>query len=856
MARLKKKKESPKPSDIKDGNGDGVPPLKTGSVAAGGDGGDINRGNIVSTDIEDEMKDSYLDYAMSVIVGRALPDVRDGLKPVHRRIFMGMHDLSLTSRKPYRKSAKVTGDVTGNYHPHGTASVYDSIVRLAQDFSMRYVLVDGQGNFGSIDGDPPAAERYTEVRMSPLTEELLKDIDKNTVDFVPNYDNTREEPLVLPCAFPNFLVNGSTGIAVGMATNVPPHNLGEVIDGLMHLIDHPEATVKDLIKFIQGPDFPTGGYILGREGIVEAYTTGRGSVRMQAKAAVELDKKERERIIVSQLPYQVNKAQLIEKIAELVRDKKMEGITDLRDESDRDGMRIVIEVSKNMNAQVVLNNLLTQTSLRTSFGVILLALVNGQPRVLNLKGILYHYLEHRKEVVIRRTKFDLDKAEKRAHILEGLRIAIDNLDKVIKTIRSSKSTDEAKQALIANFELSPIQAQAILEMQLRQLTNLEIKKIEEEYKEIIKTIEMLKGILSSEKKLWQVIKDELTEIKTKYADARRSEIIGKAQDMKIEDLIEDEQGVITLSHAGYIKRLPVDSYHKQRRGGKGVAGATVREEDFIERMYTASTHDYLLIFTSLGKIHWLKVYEIPESSRYAKGTALANVLKLGEGEKISGVLPIKEFNDKYSILMATSEGLIKNTVLSAFDKPRAGGILAITLSKGDKLVSAEITDGKQDVLLATKQGKSIRFPEKQVREVGRAGKGVRGIRLAKNDAVIGMEVVREGKSLLTATEKGYGKRTKLSAYRKQGRGGKGILSIKTTAKNGLAISITSVGDDDEIIAMTASGKVIRQRVKEIKTTGRLAQGVRLIKMGDDDRLVSVVNVPKDEDALGGEASEK
>ena len=848
----KEKRKSKKDPGLTDNNGnDQIPPGKTPPVAEGGDGGDINRGNIVSTDIENEMKDSYLDYAMSVIVGRALPDVRDGLKPVHRRIFMGMHDLSLTSRKPYRKSAKVTGDVTGNYHPHGTASVYDTIVRLAQDFSMRYVLVDGQGNFGSIDGDPPAAERYTEVRMSPFAEELLKDIDKNTVDFVPNYDNTREEPLVLPCAFPNFLVNGSTGIAVGMATNVPPHNLGEVIDGLMHLIDHPEATVKELIKFIQGPDFPTGGFILGRDGIVDAYTTGRGSVRMQAKARVELDKKERERIIVSELPYQVNKAQLIEKIAELVRDKKIEGITDLRDESDREGMRIVIEVSKSANAQVILNNLFNQTSLRTSFGIIMLALVAGQPRVLNLKGLLHHYLEHRKEVVIRRTKFDLDKAEKRAHILEGLRIAIDNLDKVIKTIRASKSTDEAKAALIQNFELSAIQAQAILEMQLRQLTNLEIKKIEEEYKEIIKTIEILKGILGSEKKLWQVIKEELTEIKTKYADPRRSEIIGKAEDIKVEDLIEEEQTVITVSHQAYIKRLPTDTYHKQRRGGKGIAGATMREEDFIERMYTASSHDYLLIFTNFGKVHWLKVYEIPEASRYAKGTALANVLKLSENEKISAVQPVKEFNDKLSILMATGEGLIKNTTLAAFDKPRAGGIIAITLGKGDTLVSAEITDGKQDVLLATKQGKSIRFAEKQVREVGRAGKGVKGIRLSKNDIVIGMEVVREGKSLLTATEKGYGKRTKLSAYRRQGRGGKGILNIKTTAKNGAAVSIAAVGEDDEIIVMTASGKVIRQRVKEIKATGRLAQGVRLIKMTDDDRLVSVVNVPKEETEEGG-----
>ncbi len=857
MARPRKKKESKtqEPELFDENANEPVIPVEKPPLAPTRGGDDANRGRVHPTEIEEEMENSYLDYAMSVIVGRALPDVRDGLKPVHRRVFMGMHDLGLTSRKPYRKSAKVTGDVTGNYHPHGTASVYDTIVRLAQDFSMRYPLVDGQGNFGSIDGDPPAAERYTEVRMSPLAEELLKDIDKDTVNFVPNYDNTRMEPVVLPCAFPNFLVNGSQGIAVGMATNVPPHNLGEVIDGLIHLIENPEATVKELIHFIKGPDFPTGGYILGREGLVEAYTTGRGSIHLQAKAGIETGKKDRERIIISEIPYQVNKAQLIERIAEMVRDKKIEGISDLRDESDRDGMRIVMEISKSVNSQVLLNNLLTQTSLRTSFGVIMLALVNGQPRVLNLKGLLHHYLEHRKDVVVRRTRFELDKAEKRAHILEGLRIAVDNLDKVIKTIRASKSAEDAKTALIKNFDLSPIQAQAILEMQLRQLTNLEIKKIEDEYKEIIKTIEVLKGILSSEKKLWQVIKDELIEIKTKYADPRRSEIIGKAEDMKIEDLIEDEKSVITLSHTGYIKRMPVDTYQKQRRGGKGITGSTMKEEDFIERMYAASTHEFLLIFTNFGKVHWLKVYEIPEASRYAKGTALANVLKLGENEKIATVLPVKEFNEKNAVLMATAQGLIKNTSLSAFDKPRAGGIIAITLSKGDSLVSAEITDGKKEILLATRQGKSIRFHEKEVREVGRAGKGVKGIRLGKNDLVISMEVMKEGMSLLTATERGFGKRTKLSAYRRQGRGGKGILNIKTTAKNGLAIGTLTVGDEDEIIAMTASGKVIRQRVKEIKTTGRLAQGVRLIKMTEDDRLVSVVNVPKEEEE-GEEAGEK
>jgi DNA gyrase subunit A len=811
---------------------------------------DANRGNVEPLEIEDLMKDSYLDYAMSVIVGRALPDVRDGLKPVHRRIMMGMNDLSLTSKKPYRKSAKVTGDVTGNYHPHGTASVYDAIVRLAQDFSMRYVLVDGQGNFGSIDGDPAAAERYTEVRMAPLAEEMLRDIDKNTVDMTPNYDNTREEPVVLPSAFPNLLVNGSQGIAVGMATNIPPHNLGEVIDGLMHLIDNPEATVKDLMKFIQGPDFPTGGYILGRQGIVDAYQTGRGSIKLQAKAGIETDKKDRERIIISELPYQVNKAQLIERIAELVRDKKMEGITNLRDESDRDGMRIVIEVGRSANAQVVLNNLFNNTNLRTSFGVIMLALVNGQPRVLSLKGLLHHYLLHRKDVVIRRTQFDLDKAEKRAHILEGLRVAVDNLDKVIKIIRGAKSTEDARITLMKTFDLSEIQAQAILEMQLRQLTNLEIKRLEEEYAQLLKTIEMLKGILSSEKKLLQVIKDELMVIREKWADKRRSEITGAAQDLKIEDLIADENVVITVSHGGYIKRQPMDTYQKQRRGGKGVTGAQARDEDFIQRLYTASTHDYLMVFTNIGKVHWLKVYEIPESSRYAKGAALAGLLKMAEGEVISGILPVKEFDPKRWVVMATSQGLVKKTSLEHFDKPRAGGILAITLDKNDFLVSAEITDGKRDLLLATRQGKSIRFTEKQVREVGRAGKGVRGMRLGKGDSVVGMEVVADDRCLLTSTERGFGKRTKLGVYRKQSRGGKGILNIKTTAKNGLVVSVVSVADDEEIIAVTATGKVIRQRVKEIKPTGRLAQGVRLIKLEADDRLSSVVTVPREEDEGG------
>lgn len=810
-----------------------------------GEGGSIGR--IQPAEIEDEMKESYLDYAMSVIVGRALPDVRDGLKPVHRRVFMGMHDLGLTSRKPYRKSAKVTGDVTGNYHPHGTASVYETIVRLAQDFSMRYPLVDGQGNFGSIDGDPPAAERYTEVRMAPLAEELLRDIDKNTVDFQPNYDGSREEPLVLPAAFPNLLVNGSQGIAVGMATNIPPHNLGEVIDALVHLIDHPDAGIPDLMKFVQGPDFPTGGFILGREGIRQAYTTGRGSIPLQAKVDIEEDTKGRSRLVIVEIPFQVNKAQLIEKIANLVRDKKIEGITDLRDESDRDGLRVVLELARGAHPQVLLNNLYTHTQLRTSFGVILLALVNGQPRVLNLKGVLHHYLEHRRDVVTRRTRFELDRAEKRAHILEGLRIAVDNLEKVIRLIRASKSTEEAQKGLQEKFQLTEVQARAILDMQLRQLTSLELKKIEEEYKELLKTIERLKGILESEKKLWELIRAELLEIKQKYADERRTKIIQAAQDLAVEDLIQEQQVVITLTHKGYIKRLPMDTYQKQRRGGKGVAGAPAREEDFVERMLLASTHDTLLVFTDKGKAHGLKVYEIPEASRYARGTALASLLKLSEGERLAAVSPVSDFQEGRWVVLATAAGLVKKTELSEFEKPRAGGITALTLDRQDTVVSAEITDGKQDLFLATHKGFCIRFPEKQVRIVGRTGKGVRGIRLQKEDRVVGLEIVRESVSLLTVTERGFGKRTKLSAYRRQSRGGKGILNIKVTAKNGAVVGVVAVTDEDEIIAVTAAGKVIRQRAREIKVTGRLAQGVRLIKLEEKDHLVSVAVVPQEEE---------
>ncbi|MEK6647570.1 MAG: DNA gyrase subunit A, partial [Candidatus Firestonebacteria bacterium] len=713
-------------------------------------------GRVIPVYIEDEMKNSYIDYAMSVIVGRALPDARDGLKPVHRRILYAMNEMGLNSNKPHRKSAKVVGEVLGNYHPHGDVAVYDTMVRLAQDFSCRYPLVDGQGNFGSIDGDPPAAMRYTEVRLSKIAEELLVDIDKDTVDFVPNYDESRFEPSILPAKLPNLLLNGSSGIAVGMATNIPPHSLSELIDGIIAMIDNPNITIEELMTKITGPDFPGGGYILGKQGIIDAYRTGRGSIVMQAKAYIETTKKDRERIIVTELPYQVNKATLIETIAGMVRDKKIEGISDIRDESDREGMRIVIEVKRDENANVLLNQLLKSTSMRSNFGVIMLALVDGQPRVLNLRKVLHCYIEHRKDVIIKRTKFELDKAQRRAHILEGLKIAIKFLNEIIKLIRSSKNVDEARQSLIKKYKLTIEQAQAILDMRLQQLTALERDKIEQEYQELLKRIEQLKMILSSHEAILNLIKEEILEIKNKYGDKRRTEIIQKAEEIKIEDLIAEEEVVVTLSHNGYIKRIPSSVYKQQRRGGKGVMGMETRDEDFVEDLFITTTHNHILFFTNLGKVYWLKVYEIPEGGRYTKGKAIINLLKVEKDEAITVAIAVKEFKDDVFFLMATKCGVIKRVELSAFSNPRSTGLIAIKLREKDELIAVKLTSGKEDVVLATRKGKAIRFNAEEIREIGRTGVGVRGIRLGKDDYTVGMEIVKENATLLTVTENGYG----------------------------------------------------------------------------------------------------
>jgi len=803
---------------------------------------------ILPMDIEDEMKHSYLDYAMSVIVGRALPDVRDGLKPVHRRILYAMNEMGLAPNKPHRKSAKVVGEVLGNYHPHGDTAVYDTLVRLAQDFSCRYPLVDGQGNFGSVDGDPAAAMRYTEVRLASIAMELLTDIDKETVDFRPNYDESRQEPTVLPARLPYLLINGSAGIAVGMATNIPPHNLSEVVDALAAMLDDPEIKVEELIKIVKGPDFPTGGYILGKEGIRQMYLTGRGQIQMQARAKVEEDKKGRKKIIVSEIPYQVNKAQLIESIANLVQNKKIDGITDLRDESDREGMRIVIEIGKHDNAEVILNQLYKHTQMRETFGAILLALVDGTPRVLNLKGLLHYYIRHREEVVTRRTEFDLDKAEKRAHILEGLKIAVNNLDRIIKTIRTSSTVDEARQSLKKFFKLSDIQAQAILDMRLQQLTQLERKKIEQEYLEVIKTIETLKGILASRKKILAIIKDELLQAKAKFGDARRTEIIGKAQEMEVTDLIADEDVAVTISHAGYIKRMPVSTYRAQRRGGRGVTAAGTKEDDFMEQLFMASTHDALLFFSRMGQLYWLKVYEIPEAGRAAKGRPISGLVRLKEGDAIAAAIPVKNFEKQY-LLLATRYGMVKKSRLEEFSKPRAGGILALKLQKGDAVIGVEVTSGKEEVALATKQGKGIRFKESKVREMGRTAKGVRGLSLSKDDEIIGMTVVHSVKNtFLTVTEHGFGKRTQVSDYRLQNRGGKGLINLKVTDRTGLVVDVKEVVDDDELMVITAQGITLRTRVKDMKVQGRNTQGVRLIRVEDKDRVVAVARIAgKDEE---------
>ena len=798
--------------------------------------------------IEDEMKDSYIDYAMSVIVGRALPDVRDGLKPVHRRILYAMQELGLAPNKPYKKSARVVGEVLGKYHPHGDMAVYDAMVRMIQDFSLRYPLIDGQGNFGSIDGDMAAAMRYTEVRLANIASEMLADINKKTVDFAPNFDESLEEPLVLPARLPNLLVNGSSGIAVGMATNIPPHNLGEVIDGMIMLIDNPNTEVTELMKVIKGPDFPTGGIIFGKKGIKDAYRTGRGSIRVRADVDIEEIGSGRQAIAVKELPYQVNKAQLVETIASLVNDKKIDGISNLRDESDRTGMRIVIDLKREENAQIVLNQLFNHTQLETTFGVIMLALVNNVPRILNLKEMLSYYLEYRKEIVTRRTKFELGKAEERAHILEGLKRAVENLNKVITIIEKSKDADRARESLMENFKFTRAQAQAILDMRLHQLTGLERDKVLEEYVELIKNIEQFKVILATPKKVLEIIKEELISVKEKYGDNRRTKIKAQAIEMDIEDLIPEEDVVVTISHAGYVKWLPVSTYRAQRRGGRGITGMVTREEDFIEDIFITTTHSYMLFFTNLGKVYWLKVYEIPEATRTAKGKAIVNLVKLSSpGELITAMVAVRDFakeEDKY-LLMVTCNGVIKMTPLKEYSNPRSGGIIAIKLGKRDGLIDVKLTTGKEEVIISTRKGKAIHFAEEAIRPIARTGQGVRGIRLGEGDGVIGMEIVTKGDTLLTATSNGYGKRTSVEKHRLQARGGKGVINIITDRRNGEVVGIKRVIEGDDVMLVTSRGLFIRQPVKGIRLIGRSTKGVRLIRLEEGDRLVAIASVVKE-----------
>ena len=794
--------------------------------------------------IEDEMKKSYIDYAMSVIVMRALPDVRDGLKPVHRRILYAMHEAGMTSGKPYKKSARIVGDVLGKYHPHGDTSVYDAIVRMAQDFSTRYMLVDGHGNFGSVDGDSAAAMRYTEVRMAKLSEAMLADIEKDTVDYMPNYDESLKEPVVLPSKIPNLLVNGSSGIAVGMATNIPPHNLGEVIDGVVMLIDNPEVTIPELMLAIKGPDFPTAGLILGREGIRSAYTTGRGVVKMRAQARIEKMSNGKMRIIVSELPYQVNKARLIESIAKLVHEKSIDGITDLRVESDRNGMRIVIELRRDVNADVVLNQLYKHTQMQDSFGIIMLALVNGHPMVLNLKQVLYHYVEHQKDVLTRRTRYELKKAQDRAHILEGLKIALDHLDAVIKTIRQSANADVAKTALIDTYALSEKQAQAILEMRLQRLTGLERKKIEDEYVDVMETIEWLQSVLADEHKVLELIKEELLEMKRRFSDARRTVITSDVSNLDIEDLIAEEDIVITLTHQGYIKRQPVDTYRSQKRGGHGISGMTTKEEDFLEHLFISTTHHNILFFTNMGRVYRIKGYDIPEASRTAKGAAIVNVLPLEKQEKITAVIPVKEFQADKFLFMATNQGTIKRTELLEFDTARKTGLIAIRLEEKEELIAVRMTTGDAHILMGTRNGLAIHFAETDVRSMGRTARGVRGIQLGESDQVVGMEVMMKGGDVLTVSEDGLGKRTAVTEYRRQTRGGKGIINLKVTDKTGPVVGFRIVRPEQEMMLITVDGIIIRFEVDEVSIFGRNSQGVKLMRLGDGDKVVALAAVQR------------
>ncbi|MCP5467976.1 MAG: DNA gyrase subunit A [Deltaproteobacteria bacterium] len=803
---------------------------------------------IIPINIEDEMKGAYLDYSMSVIIGRALPDVRDGLKPVHRRILYAMFREGLLSNKRFSKCAGVVGEVLKKYHPHGDSAVYDSLVRMAQPWNLRYPLIDGQGNFGSIDGDPPAAYRYTEARLQKLAEEMLADIDKETVDFVENFDNSTTEPSVLPTRVPNLLINGSDGIAVGMATKIPPHNLKEIISALLALIQKPQMTTDELMKYVPGPDFPTAGFITGREGIVQAYKTGRGIIKMRARAVIEkIARGDREAIIITELPYQVNKAKLMEQIAHLVRNAKIEGISDLRDESDREGIRVVVELKKNSVAGVVLNQLFKHTAMQSSFGIIFLSIVHGQPRVLGLKDMLQYFLDHRREVVVRRTMYELRKAEERAHILEGLKIAVENIDEVVELIKKSENPPAAKTALMERFLLSAIQAQAILEMRLQRLTGLERDKIIQEYEEILALIKELKELLGSEKLIFKVISDELKEILKKYGDERRTEIIGAQKEISIEDLIQDEDMAVTITHRGYIKRNPISIYRAQRRGGRGKTGMSTREEDFVENLFIASTHSYFLVFSTKGKLYWLKVHEIPQGGRTTQGKAIVNLLNFADDEKMAAILTVREFEEGKNIVMCTEKGIIKKTDLMAFSNPRSGGIIALSIDDNDQLISAAITSGQDDLFLGTAKGLTIRFHEDQVRAMGRTARGVKGIKLSKDDRVVGMEVINQEAAILTVSENGLGKRTPIEEYRAQGRGGSGIITMKVTEKTGQVVAIKQVKDTDEVMFVTTQGKILRMAVNSVSLIGRNTQGVRLINPEEGEKVTAVAQLAESED---------
>ncbi len=814
---------------------------------------DFNRDNTLPRDIVDEMKESYLNYSMSVIVSRALPDVRDGLKPVHRRILYGMSELGSSWNRPYKKSARIVGDVLGKYHPHGDSSVYDALVRMAQDFSMRYELVDGQGNFGSIDGDNAAAMRYTESRMTKLSSEMLKDLDKDTVDWDLNFDETLKEPSVLPSAVPTLLVNGSEGIAVGMATKIPPHNLSEIIDGLVALIDNDSIDAEGLMSHIKGPDFPTAGLILGMDGLKEAYSTGRGKIKMRARAHIETNKKGRNSIVVTEVPYQTNKASLVEKIADLVRDKKVVGISDLRDESDKDGIRVVIETKRDAVPEVILNQLYKHTQLQDTFGIILLALVDGIPKIMPLKTVLKHFIEFRHEVVVKRTEFELKEAEARAHILEGLKIALDNIDDIIKIIRGSKDPAQAKEGLINGFNLSELQSQAILDMRLQKLTGLEVDKVVAEYKELIQIISNLKSVLENKSKRMEIIKTELLDIKDLYGDERRTEIVPVDTDFSMEDMIAEEEVVLTITHQGYIKRTALNTYRSQRRGGRGVQGAMSKDEDFVEHLFIANTHNYMLFFTDTGKCYWLKVYDIPQAGRASRGRAIVNLIGCNPEEKVEAFVSVKDFDDDHYIVMATQNGIIKKTVLSAYGKPRKGGIYAIEIREGDKLIQARVSNGENDILLGTHEGKSIRFSENDVRASGRKTMGVKGIALSSDvDYVVGMLLVKREGTILVATEKGYGKRTEVLQYRTQTRAGKGVLTMRCTDKTGKMVNIMEVVDSDDLIVITDSGVLMRQPVKDIRAIGRVTQGVRLVKLDDGTNISSITRVISEDTATSKE----